>query len=434
MSYFENVYLPRVNRYGDNIQERIQGKREHDFITMMNKSPNKVEVREVDRETSSIEDYIGVLQTKEYDEDEVQDYLLVPCNREVAMGNLLYFRDVRHNDRKYPFLAFAEDPYTTAGYNRYTVVELEETLDWVVDGVPYTSPVHATGGGSGARDKNINLKFRVQFSEAGVYLPNKRYSLIMPYNEHIKKNHKVTLGGETWRVTGFDKISVKGVMYLTLEESLTDVNDDNPIANSNELENWTFTTNQGNNFEIGTENNWQVHCIYSYYKEDQINDIELELVPDEHLLITDIDIKAYRSGQYLSLNKVPSYVGPAKIDIKFKNSQKIVGTINCTCVNRSVVSNAPAILGPEDIYMESTAVYSLPNVNAAALTNAVIADETIAEIKKTDLSAKTITVKGLNIGTTLLSVPISDTFTLSKAISVQSIWLGGKDNVDQKQF
>ena len=41
MSYFD-VYLKRVNRYGNNLQERIQGKKEHDFEVFMSKSPNKV--------------------------------------------------------------------------------------------------------------------------------------------------------------------------------------------------------------------------------------------------------------------------------------------------------------------------------------------------------------------------------------------------------
>ena len=237
MSYFEDVYLKHINRYGHNIQERIQNKREYDFEkTVLKKSPNQVSVWEgIESWDDAAEppDYIGILQTKSYDQDEVVDYLLVPYDRKIELGKLLWFQDIRHKKRVFPFLAYAIDPYTSQGYNRYTVIELEEVLEWYLEGVKYSSYVHAAGGGSGARDKNINLKFRTQFSEAGVYLPNKRYSIVMPANSAIHKNHKVTLGDETWRVTGFDKISVKGVMYITLEESLKDMNDDKPIAGSN---------------------------------------------------------------------------------------------------------------------------------------------------------------------------------------------------------
>lgn len=253
MSY--SNYLKRVNRYGNSLQERIQNKREHDFLVMMEKSPNKVDIRE---DLSQLT-YEGVLQTHKYDEDEVVDYLLVPVDQKIALGTVMWVTDIRHNQRDFPFLNYAIDPYTTQGYNRYTVIELEETLYWVKDGIEHQCPCHAAGGGSGARDKNINLKFRMQFSEGGIYLPNKRYSLVLPLSAIVadntgrtkdiesqmlilNKNDRVTLGrkvdaggglrlhGETWRVTGYDIISVDGVVYMTLEEAQTDKEDDIPIA------------------------------------------------------------------------------------------------------------------------------------------------------------------------------------------------------------
>ena len=167
MSYFD-VYLKRVNRYGDNLQERIQGKKEHDFEVFMSKSPNKVTAWN-NRIGLEEDGYSAVLQTKEYDQDEVVDYLLVPLEQEIAMGTIIYTFNKRHDnieyeDKKNPgyrrWINYAIDPYTSTGYNRYTVVELESELSWVADGIKYTSFAHATGGGSGARDKNINLKFK----------------------------------------------------------------------------------------------------------------------------------------------------------------------------------------------------------------------------------------------------------------------------------
>jgi hypothetical protein len=244
MGYYDN-YLKRVNRYGNTLQERIQGKREHDFEVFMKKSPNQVRAWNNEKENEA---YSAILQTKEYDQDEVVDYLLVSLDKEIPMGTIIYTKDSRHKEVIYEdkiysarrWINYAVDPYTSAGYNRYTVVELESELSWVDKGIKYTAFAHATGGGSGARDKNINLKFRMQFSEAGVYLPNKRYSIIMPTHPNIKKNMKITLGGETWKVTGFDNISVKGVSYITLEETFQDEREDIPVANYSELKNWTI--------------------------------------------------------------------------------------------------------------------------------------------------------------------------------------------------
>ena len=267
MSYFD-IYRKRVNRYGNNLQERIQGKKEHDFEVFMNKSPNQVTAW--DDDLTEAQAYKAVLQTKEYDQDEVVDYLLVPLGREIPMGTIIYTKDTRHKtvtyeDKTYSarrWINYAIDPYTSTGYNRYTVVELESELSWVLDGIKYTSFAHATGGGSGARDKNLNLKFKTQFSEAGVYLPNKRYSIVMPTHPALKKNMKITLGRETWRVTGFDNISVKGVSYVTLEETLTDEREDIPIANYYELKHWTVTTSLGDNFTVSNGNNFEIYFFY----------------------------------------------------------------------------------------------------------------------------------------------------------------------------
>ena len=276
MSYFD-IYKKRVNRYGSNLQDRIQGKKEHDFEVFMNSSPNLVRAR--DGENGDI--YKAVLQTKEYDQDEVVDYLLVSLDKKIPMGTVIYTVDSRHTDVNYEgknhyisieekllparrWINYAIDPYTSTGYNRYTVVELESELSWVLDGIKYTSFAHATGGGSGARDKNINLKFKTQFSESGVYLPNKRYSIVMPTHPSLKKNMKITLGGETWRVAGFDNISVKGVSYVTLEETLKDEREDIPIANYGELNNWTVTTSLGENFTIQRQKMTELSLMFFY--------------------------------------------------------------------------------------------------------------------------------------------------------------------------
>ena len=405
MSYFNDVYLKRINRYGNTLQDRIQGKREHDFIAMMNKSPNKVEVREVNPWAGDTIFYNGVLQTKEYDEDEIQNYLLVPCNQKVPMGYLLYFTDVRRDvEREKPFMAFAEDPYTTAGYNRYTVVELEETLKWIVDGVPYSSPVHATGGGSGARDKNINLKFRIQFSEAGVYLPNKRYSLIMPYNEAIKKNHRVTLGGETWRITGFDKISVSGVMYLT---------------NIGDYGNWSFIFDTGISFVLAPNQN--TTRLLAYYNQIEKTDVKLILKSKEKKFT--ISPEVYLPGQQLIFTKNQNGTDFLQITIQGREEWVWEMPITITPVPQPI-GFKQSILGPQTIHMGDIVQYNY--VSSTLDRPSFSVNNDCLEIKGIDTEHQIVTVEGKNIGTSLLNM--NDGATLQ--IEVISLWLGGKDNVD----
>ena len=420
MSYFD-VYLKRVNRYGNNLQERIQGKKEHDFEVFMSKSPNKVTAW--NNEIGLKEDgYSAVLQTKEYDQDEVVDYLLVPLEQEIAMGTIIYTFNKRHDnieyeDKKNPgyrrWINYAIDPYTSIGYNRYTVVELESELSWVADGIKYTSFAHATGGGSGARDKNINLKFKVQFSEAGAYLPNKRYSIVMPTNKHLKKNMKVTLGGETWRVAGFDNISVKGVSYVTLEETLTDEREDIPIANHSELKNWAITTSLGKDFIIPITAT-TLDLIF-YYKNEIVEDVSFSVLEND-------DYFAEINGKSVTITAKTRNLGKSSLKI-------IIGSwteedfIEIPFSFGSVSGLESAILGADIIYMGEVKEYIITNTSQEETDLIKLSDNYAKIISKTfdeQNNQTTLKIEGIKIGTVTLEMG-----DYKFPIKVQSAWLGG---------
>jgi hypothetical protein len=418
MGYYDN-YLKRVNRYGNTLQERIQGKREHDFEVFMKKSPNQVDAW---NDLVEGEPYNAILQTKEYDQDEVVDYLLVPLENEIPMGTIIYTKDARHKqvtyeDKVYPtrrWINYAIDPYTSSGYNRYTVVELESELSWVDEGIKYTAFAHATGGGSGARDKNINLKFSMQFSEAGVYLPNKRYSIIMPTHPNIKKNMKVTLGEETWRVTGFDSISVKGVSYVTLEETLTDKKEDLPIANASQLNNWTVTTSRGDNFTIMRDSTNELELFFFYNNEPQI--VSYTILKNSLYSISQENNKIFLKTTHTQ--------GDTSLKVVIEgwdenNYLEIPFSI------KDYSTSPLKMIGPSAVYMGETAKYTIKNVDKNGYDAVKLKNNTATLVSKTlneetgDLS---ILVLGNSIGKN--QVVIND---YSFDFEIRSLWLGGDD-------
>lgn len=423
MGYYDN-YLKRVNRYGNTLQERIQGKREHDFEVFMKKSPNQVDAWN-NNEKDKI--YSAILQTKEYDQDEVVDYLLVPLNNEIPMGTIIYTEDSRHKEVTYEdktysarrWINYAVDPYTSAGYNRYTIVELESELSWVDEGIKYVAYAHATGGESGARDKNINLKFRMQFSEAGVYLPNKRYSIVMPTHPNIKKNIKVTLGGETWRVTGFDNISVKGVSYITLEEALTDEREDIPIANYKEIENWSITTSLGNEPTLanGTE-----FFIYFYYKNKEFSPnfiIKcLEFLENGTTPLFSTEVNGNKVKFITNTNKtlIDTFLAIYLGDWDGKDYLKIPIKI----VSPSQVKTG-VIVGTKELYVGETSVFTIKNINDNDF-DALRLENGTAQIIEKDILKRTITIEGKSIGKNKLYTPSG---VYSYPFEVFSMWLGG---------
>ena len=42
MDYFNDVYLKKINRFGDNIQDRVHGQMRNDFENKLKKSVNTV--------------------------------------------------------------------------------------------------------------------------------------------------------------------------------------------------------------------------------------------------------------------------------------------------------------------------------------------------------------------------------------------------------
>lgn len=417
MGYYDN-YLKRVNRYGNTLQERIQGKREHDFEVFMKKSPNQVDAW---NDLVEGEPYNAILQTKEYDQDEVVDYLLVPLENEIPMGTIIYTKDTRHKQVIYEgktysarrWINYAIDPYTSAGYNRYTVVELESELSWVDEGIKYTAFAHATGGGSGARDKNINLKFRMQFSEAGVYLPNKRYSIVMPTHPNIKKNMKVTLGEETWRVTGFDNISVKGVSYVTLEETLTDEKEDIPVANANQLKNWTVTTNMGDNFAVERGSTNEIKLFFFY------NNIPREV---SYQIIDGDTYTTFSDGEILYL-KAKQTEGKTSLKVRVEGWEEEF--LEIPFFISSVAHSYLKKIGPKAVYVGESANYTVRQADKNCYDMVTLQNDTAIIVQK-DFSPETaelnLSIKGLKIGQNKILVG-----DYSFAFEVRSMWLGGDD-------
>ena len=416
MGYYE-TYSKRLNRYGTTPQERIQGKREHDFKAFSSKSPNRVDAWDNKIEGDS---YEAVLQTKEYDQDEVVDYFLVPLEKELPMGTIIYTWDVRHRNAQYEdqknegyrrWINYAIDPYTSSGYNRYTVVELESELSWVNDGIKYTSFAHATGGGSGAKDKNINLKFSMQFSEAGIYLPNKRYSIVMPTNKNLKKNMKVTLGGETWRVTGFDNISVKGVSYVTLEETLTDQKEDVPIANASQLKNWTVTTNMGDNFVVERGSTNEIKLFFFYNNEPR--EISYQILEGERYTIFSADGNLYLKAKQIE--------GKTALKVKIEGWQEDFIEIPFTIAAKAY--SYLKKIGPDAAYMGETSTYTIRQADENCYKFVTLQNDTAEIVHKEfnpDTAELTLNILGKKIGKNKIIVE-----DYEFAFEVKSLWLGG---------
>lgn len=398
MSYYNDVYLKRLNRFGTNIQERIQGKKEYDFQLFKDKSPNKVTVHLDDREDE------GVLQIQESNEKEVSSYLLVNKNIEYAVGDII--ETIQFVDKKRQlWIVFHLDIFTSIGYNRYQIVELDRNIQWIDEGVVHQELCHITGSGANLRDKSITEKFTIQWDVAAVYLPNKILNLVMKTNSNLKKGTRILVEDEMWKVTGIDKISVPGVSYITLKEDYIDNMTDVKYADSQKLENWTIQCDYGNNIQLTVNTLTKLNFI-TYYGEEVREEPVLIEIKDE-------DILKYNGNNIFKAEKE----GATLLKICLERAPEVYQffMVNVSSKKEEVIS----LLGPEKIRMLDTAIYTITNIN-----NIEFSVETInglAEIEK--IENERITLIGKNIGIEILRILVDNKIVCEKSIKVNSIWL-----------
>lgn len=398
MAYFDKVYLKRVNKYGTNIQERIQNKKIHDFRVVLNKSPNKVTVFK-DAET-----YDGILQNKTNSEKEVVDYLLTYKNLRWSDGTILTTEEVVDLKRK-KWLIFHLDEFVSVGYNRYQLIELDRDIQWIDDGIVYSEYVHFTGSGANLRDKSITSKFSIQYDISVTYLPNKILNLVMKTNPKIKKGIRILIGDEVWKVSGIDKISVPGVSYVTLEEDYIDEQDDTDIANSNRLADWNIQSNVGDNISLTIGDSSNINFILYY------NDIIRE--EPYKVTVKDKNIATYSKGEFTGLEN-----GETICEVSLINSPEVKKTFNLKV--SEIKEESFAIIGPERVKVEGLFEFTIVG-NREGVTFKSESNNFIIESIEEDV----LTIKGNKIGKDKIIAEKDSQILFEKKVNVESIWMEG---------
>lgn len=398
MAYFDKVYLKRVNKYGTNIQERIQNKKIHDFRVVLNKSPNKVTV------FKDAEIYDGILQNKTNSEKEVVDYLLTYKNLRWSDGTILTTEEVVDLKRK-KWLIFHLDEFVSVGYNRYQLIELDRDIQWIDDGIVYSEYVHFTGSGANLRDKSITSKFSIQYDISVTYLPNKILNLVMKTNPKIKKGIRILIGDEVWKVSGIDKISVPGVSYVTLEEDYIDEQDDTDIANSNRLADWNIQSNVGDNISLTIGDSSNINFILYY------NDIIRE--EPYKVTVKDKNIATYSKGEFTGLEN-----GETICEVSLINSPEVKKTFNLKV--SEIKEESFAIIGPERVKVEGLFEFTIVG-NREGVTFKSESNNFIIESIEEDV----LTIKGNKIGKDKIIAEKDSQILFEKKVNVESIWMEG---------
>lgn len=207
MGYFDEVYLKRLNKYGNTFQSRVQGQREREFEDYLLKSIYRTDI------VYNEELVPCVFEPYSQDETDTFAYLLTKAEVKLPMGRI--FDITNYNDITNKWMVFYIENMKASGYNRYIMIKMTHEIFWTDRfEVQRRQWVHLVGPKSGLRDQKFNAP--------AIYLEeNKLHSVIMPVNKFINKDDYIQISENDLKdqfvVTGYDRLSTEGIQYVSLD-------------------------------------------------------------------------------------------------------------------------------------------------------------------------------------------------------------------------
>lgn len=393
MDYFNDVYLKKINRFGDNIQDRVHGQMRNDFENKLKKSVNTVKLYNLKNKEIGI----GILETKKVDEKQLNSYL---CTRvEDKYNSGFVFKTIDSDKNAKTWLVVLQEKYQTIGYNRYKVVLLDNLLEWIgTDGLIHSSYVHYIGSLDGALKENFSIDF-----DTAVGNPTKNLKLICSYNDDLKRDLRINISDETWRVVGYDKISIPGVMYVTLEE---DFIQKTKYANQEELTKWNIISEQG--YDISIPNKSYVQFYVSY--DGVLNNEKILFDSNDNIKIKcdKNNINRFMFEGDIGTVQLTAYIAAAPL-------VKQNFTINITEDKTDWI----AIIGPNQIKLMQTVEYEL---NSSFINKDFEILSINGNFKVNRIDGNKVYIQGINIGQDNIVI-VSNETTYTTPINIISPWM-----------
>ena len=209
-SYYD-IYLKRLNRYGNDYQTRTQNKRERDFENYLLKSVYRIEF-EYDTKINP-----ATFERYKQDETETLHYLLTRVDVNIPNGTVLMLPN--KDDELKPWMVYYLEAIKASGYNRYVVLKMTHFLNWKDrEGNSRSSWAYMYG----QEDNMLKDELQSRSRSDARYTENLKGSFfVLPTNEYLRKDDYLEVGEgalkEGYRVTGYDIQSTPGVEYVTVD-------------------------------------------------------------------------------------------------------------------------------------------------------------------------------------------------------------------------
>lgn len=240
-SYFEEVYLKRMNLDGENQQDRIKTRKEKEFDKLfLKKTEYKAYLYQVNDEERN---EVCSLQPNKWNESNLIANLLMSTSAApLQAGDILYIKEkIKNKEQDKIWLVLFVEENLTKGYQLFKIICLDNNVN-VTDEYGTTLetfPVKFVNSTATlVQDSFIHAHAQYGYRE-----PQASRSFITRDFDFIKKGTYFEYKKRGWEIVGFDNISIDGVTYVTISERL--LREEEPIASKEILvgENKNFFLN-----------------------------------------------------------------------------------------------------------------------------------------------------------------------------------------------
>lgn len=208
MSYYD-IYQKRLGRYGNTVQERMKNQRI--LLFEKYKAQSVYQIPFADNEGKP---RTAVFEPYKQNETKFLSYLLTDLDIELQDGWCDEIFDL-DNKSLGKWMVFYLEENHSRGYNKYVMLRMSHVIS--INGMG-EYPCYCYGQMSALIEDLVASRADVWYEDK-----DKDGHIIMPAL-NIKKDDYIIVNGdknEPYLVTGFDKMTIPGVIYIALNETMT---------------------------------------------------------------------------------------------------------------------------------------------------------------------------------------------------------------------
>lgn len=231
MSYYEDVYLKRMNKDGRTRQERIKARKEKEFEKLtLQKSIYQAEIISINLNSSSL---VCSLQPNKWNEAQIISNLLLPTSAPVLnTGDILtIFQKIDTEEYVKQWLILFCEQNISKGYALYKVICLDQELN-LTDEYGETQHVIPVKFVNSLREISQDTVV-IDRNNPGYAEPHKLQIIITKDFDFLQKHDHFKYKDREWKIIGKNNINIDGVCYFSIEETL--VSPPEPISSKDIL-------------------------------------------------------------------------------------------------------------------------------------------------------------------------------------------------------